>query len=144
VGPGSALLTDGPGAPLELVACGEAEGEVDSSGTSEAGVTEAGVTDGLPATEGDALGVALKEEALGVADGAAVAEVPEEVADGTGDTEGVASATGSDVPPPHQGNETTRQPPSPPPLAWATEGMPTAPTTTTAAAAPAIFWRFDF
>jgi hypothetical protein len=121
------------------VACGEAEGEVDSSGTSEAGVT-----DGLPAVEGDALGVALKGEALGVPDGAAVAEVPEAVADGTGDAEGVGSATGSDLPPPHHGNETTRQPPGPPPLAWATEGMPTAPTTTTATAAPAIFWRFDF
>ncbi|WP_052745253.1 hypothetical protein [Streptomyces sp. WM6386] len=139
MGPGSALLTEGLGALLELVAFTEAEGEVDSSGESEAGVA-----DGLLDTDGDALGEALEGEAPGVPDGAEVAEVPEADADATGDAEGVGSATGSDLPHPHQGNETTRQPPSPLPLAWATEGTPTAPTTTTATAAPAIFWRFDF
>lgn len=137
MGPGAALPAEGLGALLELVAFGEAEGEVDSSGESEVGVA-----DGLLDTDGDALGAALEGEAPGAPDGADVAEVPE--ADATGDAEGVGSATGSALPPPHQGNETTRQPPSPLPLAWAIEGTPTAPTTTTATAAPAIFWRFDF
>lgn len=139
MGPGSALPAEALGVLLELVAFGEAEGEVDSAGQSPAGVA-----DGLLDAEGDTLGAALEAEALGVPDGADVAEVPEAVADATGDAEGVGSATGSDVPHPHQGNETTRQPPSPLPLAWATEGTPTAPTTTTTTAAPAIFWRFDF
>lgn len=141
MGPESALLAEALGVLLELVTFGELEGEVDSSGEPAVGVAV-----GLPAAEGEVLEVALEGEALGVPDGAEVAEVPEAVedavADATGDREGAGSAIGSDFPHPHQGNETMRQPPSPLPFAWATEGIPTAPTTTTAAAAQAVFLRF--
>ncbi|MGW3652804.1 hypothetical protein [Streptomyces sp. NPDC000878] len=117
MGPDSALPAEALGVLPVLVASGVLEGELDSS------VPAVGVAVGLPAAEGDALGEALVGEALGVPDGVAEAEagLPDAEAEAeaatTGDHEGFGRATGSDVPHPHQENETTFQPPSPLPLA---------------------------
>ncbi|WP_416985779.1 hypothetical protein [Streptomyces sp. T028] len=138
MGPESAVPAEALGVLPPLVAFGELDGEVVGSA--------AGVAVGVPAAEGDALGAALDGAALGVPDGAAVAEEPEAeaVADAKGDRDGVGAAVEPDFPHPHQGNETVRHPPDPLPLAWAIEGTTTAPAATTTAAAPAIFRRFDF
>ncbi|MEU6349064.1 hypothetical protein ABZ896_07030 [Streptomyces sp. NPDC047072] len=123
---------------LKAVALGRLDGV---TGASALGVA-LGVLDAL----GDALGEGLAE-ALGLPVGAAVVEVADAraVADAKGEEDGFGVATGSDFPPqPHQPNETTLQPPSPLPLAWAAARMATAPTVTTAAMTPAVFRRFGF
>ncbi|GAB2958549.1 hypothetical protein GCM10023080_017940 [Streptomyces pseudoechinosporeus] len=137
MGPESALPAEALGVLLERVAFGVLEGEADLSGV----LTVRGAVGFLDA-EGDA---------LGVLDGVSVSEVSaaevvgaEVVGDAVGVREGVGSATGSDVPDPHQENATLRQPPSPLPLASATEGIPTAPTATTMTAVRDIFRRFLF
>lgn len=88
------------------------------------------------------LGAVPERETLGMLDAAAVPEVP--AAEVLADPAGVGPAAGPDVPHPHQENAALRQPPCPPPLASATEGIPTAAAATTMAATPAVFRRFVF
>jgi hypothetical protein len=141
VGPESVLAAAARGVPLTARSFGRLDGVT--------GGVVAGAVVGVRDALGDALGEGLAEVlgSLGVLAGAAVVALADDkaVADAKADDDGVPVATGWDFSPhPHQSNEAMFQPFGPTPLACAAMGMPTAPTVSTAAMAPALFRRFGF